>query len=554
MEQRFTVSQKGLASDFIPIDSESEDAPPLKDSLAGLTGNQPPLRQIIKREPLYLLGYIVISLVIYSSTLLVSYGFLDSYTALTEGAQGTLRSYDIQIVSYGRPIYAVLVNLTFSAMHTVSDLAFLRLAAAVSLGVLAWMFYQALRLVGIHRIYALVFPLLICTTPPYEVFVAWESCAFFLSAAILAGAALMSVDRAFNRRATKQGLLFGGASLVLLAMAMMLYQPAAMVFCVFAAIFLLGRNQSLRSTVARLGVYCSVLIIALELDYMAAKILPQMLYGTQIQGVRTEFASDLLAKAAWFFQEPLVNALNLWNLLPTIQIALIVGIFSLVGLFFFVPGKLIERGGKVLIAFLVLPLSYLPNLVVQESWASYRTEVALTSLVVLYAGFALLGFLSLALKVKKGPFRVRQAGPTKNLYVYLATAVLVVSMIFGSVLAARNVTAYFALPQAEELSILANQLNTTALAKASSIYVIPCSWSDSISPVVRYDEFGVASCSESWVPGPMVYLLLRDLDPAKVNIPIIVVPPGGSIQPPPGSLVIDMRTLRRYRFGVPQYH
>jgi len=553
MGPRYSIgSLRGLVA-AAHLDPKSKESTIPDGTLDGRASNQHQLRQAITHELVLLPGYIVAFVVMYSTSLLVPYGFLDSYTVLADGIHGTLRQYDIQLVSYGRPVYALLIHLVFPLMHYIDDLAYLRLAAAISTGFLAWMFFRTLRFVGIRRIYALALPLLICTTPPYEVFVAWESCAFYLYATILAGAALISADHAFNQRASKQGIYFGSAAIVLLATAMMIYQPAAMVFCVFAAIFLLSRNLSLKSTAARLGVYCSVLVITLELDYVAAKVLPEVLYGTVSTDNRTQLATAPFAKIAWFFQEPLVNALNLWNLLPTAQIALLMAAFILIGLFFFLPGSLAERGCKVLIAFALLPLSYLPNLVVQESWASYRTEVALTSLVVLYAGFALLGFFSFAFNVQKGRWRVTQ-GSERKLQANLVTAILVVWVIFGGFSAAKNVSNYFVLPQAEELRILASQLNAASLANVTSIYVIPCSWSDSISPVVRYDEFGVASCSADWVPGPMVYLLLRDLDPAKTNIPILVAPSGGAIHPPPGSLVIDMRMLKRYRFAGPQYH
>jgi hypothetical protein len=273
-----------------------------------------------------------------------------------------------------------------------------------------------------------------------------------------------------------------------------------------------------------------------------------MLYGTRFPTTRTALVHHPLAKALWFIHEPLVNALNLWNLVPKISISLFITVFTLSGLLLFLPGKLLERGGKFLLALALVPLSYLPNLLVQEDGATYRTQVGLTSLLALYASFALLGWLSFALKanILQDALRKRQWSP-RRLQLRLAATFLIGGVLLGSVLAANNVTTYFVVPQAKELSIMASQLNSAALAQATSIYIIGCTADDSLAPVVRYDEFGLPSCSQFWAVRPMAYILLYEQHPTKIHLPIILVRPGNPINPPPGSLVIDMRTLKMYR-------
>ncbi|HEU5382381.1 MAG TPA: glucosyltransferase domain-containing protein [Ktedonobacteraceae bacterium] len=540
------------------IDLHNAHSSPLKDSLNSRMSHLDPRHRAVMQELIVLLCYVVVGALMFSVALITPYSFTDSYTDLAQAIQGSLYGYYVQLVTYGRPVYALLAQMAFSPMSSIGDLRYLRLIAVIGTGLLAWTFYKALRLAGIRQQYAIVLPLLICTTPPYEVYVGWDDCFCFPYAAVLAGAALILANSAITKRSSRQGWIRGGISLVLLVMAMMIYQPAAMVFVVFVAIVLFCRKASLRSTLLRFLVYCSMLMIALGIDFIAAKTLPVLLYGAPLAGSRTQLVTDIPAKAGWFFQEPLPDALNLWNLLPKVSIAVFVGVFSFAGLFLFLRGKLIERLSKLLIAVVLVPLSYLPNLIVEESWASYRTQAALTALIALYVGLALLGFFHSSrlqmesLRIQIGPLKIQrpfirvQPGA-------LATTILLVVVIFGGLVAARNVTRYFVLPQEQELSFIVSQLNTGSLATVKRIYVIPCSWSDSISPVVRYDEFGLASCSQPWAPGPMVYLVLRELAPAKADIPIVVASPGDVSSPPDGSIVIDMRLLRMYRFAEPQY-
>ena len=51
------------------------------------------------------------------------------------------------------------------------------------------------------------------------------------------------------------------------------------------------------------------------------------------------------------------------------------------------------RAIRLALAAILLPLTYLPNLLVAENWSTYRTQVALTSLLWFYTAMALIGWL-----------------------------------------------------------------------------------------------------------------------------------------------------------------
>ncbi len=487
----------------------------------------------LKKDLLFLPLYIGIFALVYASTVLVPYAASDSYGKLYAALRGQLQFDDHWVVTDGRPILAFLTHVTFAAMGSVNDLRYEKAIAVVGLGVLAWTFYAALRVAGIRQRYALLIPVLICTLPGYELDAALPICAFYPFVSALAGVACFSIDRAVDRGFSKRAVLPALAAMLLLSIAMLTYQPAAMVYWVFVGIALLCRRASLKSMLMRLVLYGLALVPALLVDLLAIKVLPGLLYGNLPGGDTraSQLATDPLERIHWFLRIPLVDALNLWYLEPRLRIAALVGVCTFAGLFFFLKGERAERWGKLVIALVLLPLAYLPSLVFQQEWGWYRTEVAMTSLLVIYLAFAVLGFFH-SLPLQKGT---------------LATALLILLALVGSIGAVNNVTRYIVLPEAQEYSVLTNQLRSPALATATSIYFISPDCSKGVSPLIRYDEFGLPSTCQSWAPPAMVYLILQHIDPAKVNIPVILAPPGGPYAPPPGSLVIDMRILSSYQ-------
>jgi hypothetical protein len=255
-------------------------------------------------------------------------------------------------------------------------------------------------------------------------------------------------------------------------------------------------------------------------------------YGGMQISARAHLTSNVAGKMLWFVQSPLTDALNLVWISPDPWIAVAEAVFVSAGILLYFEGNAGERVCKYFIALSLLPLSYLPNLVVAEDWPSYRTQIALTSMIFFYLIFALRGYTKIL------PSKIAD-----QLLVYILSLFAVVSGFF----AAYNVQTYFAIPLSVERRVMRDQIRTGDLGRARSIYVIGSTWRDSIAPTVRYEEFGLPFSAQPWSPGPAVYLTLRDLDPARSSMPIEVAPVGGVIKPPADALVVDMRKLRDFR-------
>ena len=387
--------------------------------------------------------------------------------------------------------------------------------------------------------------MIIATCPSSQVYAAWATTAFFPYSALISGAAFLLAERGFDSRRSLLKVTFGaGASFALLA-ALSIYQSTAMFFWVFAAVRVLRPETSLRDIVHRVCWYCLIVMAGLLLGFFVYS-LTSYLYIDELS--RGGLVRDIPRKIVWFFRDPLPNAMNFFSLSPShwflpdgvpfvdrlhraVNIAIAGGLFLfvLVGLGLYFQGTFKQRLWKLGVAVSLLPLSYVPQLVAFHRSAVYRGLLSLTSLLVVYMVLALQGY-------------ARR---------WRALSSLRVNIVIGSIalacalLATYNTHTYFVVPQVREFETLRAQLVSEDLTSARSIYLIRPNWRDTLAPLVRYDEFGARS-STSWAARSMVFFLLREIAPEQVHLPVTIVSADDPLEPPPDSLVVDMRTGRRF--------
>lgn len=484
----------------------------------------------------------------YSSVWLTAYGFLDDYAILAESLQGEADIRQL-VVAAGRPTYALLLALTFPLLHSVADLRYIRLLGVLGLALLSWRVYRTLVRAGWGEVRAFLLALVVVMMPAFQVYAAWATTAFHAYAALLAGGAWAVAERALTaQRLAPAWSLAGGASLLLLALT--IHQSAALFFWVFAAVMLCKPDITLAEMKQRFLWYNTVVFIGLTLGFGLHK-LGTTLYPVALEPARTRLTHDVWGKVLWFVDHPLKDALNISRLSSDWWLALPVAAFMVGGLVCFFRGDIKARLWQLLIALAVLPLAYLPNLVVTENWSSYRTQAALTSLVVLYIFVACWGY--------------RRCFP-QGVPVTILTTILGLAALASGLAASSNVTAYFVAPQWQEWHFLRAQLARADLSQAHHLYLIASTWQRTLAPGVRYDEFGFPSSAAPWTLKPMVYLFLRErypehrysatnltsaetswvvgkTSPGQAKIAIDLAPPTGDIHPSPDALVLDMRQL-----------
>ena len=474
------------------------------------------LRPYLSDSGATLLGIGLVIFGIFLPTLIVPYAFSDDYPVLSianglnnravsgTNIPGGFFGTNIidTVAASGRPLAGLLDDLVYSATRTIDNLRFVRLVAVVGIVALAFLLHWALVRSGVRRFTAALIVVLVCGMPSFEVYGSWAMLFNIPYAAILAGcASLFAVGAVDGPRNLVVDRIVGAVALMLVAL--LIYQPAAMFLWVFLAVALFGAVNDERRALRLVFAHVGVAFSALGLAYVAFKT---NYGGTVTPNPRDALTTDVIGKARWFVTDALYQALNLGNLTPAVWVAAVVAVLAVAG----VPLLLRQRRARNPLLFLgiaaaLVPLTYLPNLLVRENLAYYRTQLAIISLVVLYACAGAVG-IWLTLRDWLEP---RISGRALRATTRLALVAAVAAVAASTALAARNVLTLFVLPQAAELRLLRSQVASLPTG-VRRVAFVGTPYNLGISHLVRYDEFGLPSTSHPFVSQPIVLLMLHE--------------------------------------------
>jgi hypothetical protein len=462
-----------------------------------------------------LVVYVASFLAVYLSVIVTPYAFSDDYSGLRNAMTHQVWAPALKVAGGGRPLYALLQGLVLPLIPSLGGLRFLRVLGIVNIGFMAFACHIWLSRARLPRVVNLGLPAMLGLMPPFQVYAAWATAAFFPLSALLSGLAFALLEWApADARVMSRSRLI--AVVAILTAALTIYQPSAMFFWVFAAIAWIGRETPIRwlALIAAVG----TMSIALAIDFALAKLLPHLLWGPSATVARTALTQDVAGKLVWFVSEPLPNALNLLSIRPSAWVAGGVTLFAVCGLWLYRREPTRARLVRMSLAMILVPAAYLPNLLVSENWASYRTEAALTSLLLVCTTFGLMGWLRFFKKEGWLP------------------AVVGTFVAICAVAASRNATLWFALPQSIEYRMVSRALDDPSLsgARGLSFYT---SERDSLTSLVRYDEFGYLSSFAPWVPTAMAWIILHEEGSPLAGVPMKVVPRGTPVGSPETRLV-----------------
>ena len=477
--------------------------------------------------------FLAIFCLCYAAVLFIPYGFLDDYTIFANLGIKRERELKTLMLAGGRPLQVVWSESLFPLLSTIGDLRYIRFLSVVTIAFLAWSIWRTLVSVGWEKDAAFFLSVIMCTTPPFQVYAAWATAGFCPLAALMAGGAWRVAEYAYREQRPLHRLSLATGAVSCLFGALLLYQPAAMFFWVFAAVMLFKPETTWSDVGRRLWWYGVVCAAGLLSAFVVYKI-GIALHGNFLPPQRATVAHDVTEKAIWFLKGPLRDALNAIRFPSKRAVAIGVAIFILGGFPLYLYGTFRERLSLCMTALALLPCSYLPNLVVAENWSSYRTQSALTSLIVLYGFFALNGYVKIFARAPSPQLLTRGIG---------------VAALLSCLLAAWNVSVYFAIPQYRELTILRDQLAQFEMTQVTGLAIRCAHGEEGLAPRRRYDEFGTPSTALAWTPGPMAYLLLRELGVRHAEtLQVEVLKADAPFVSSPGVRMIDMgQLLGEYR-------
>jgi hypothetical protein len=481
-------------------------------------------------------------------TVVVSYAFSDDYPilAMADGL-GSSPWFGNSIIDAaavnGRPFAGVLDTFFFSAAGTIDNLRFVRLFAVIGIVALALALHWALVRSGIRRGFAALIAVLVCSMPAFQVYGSWA--VLFVSpwAALLGGcASLLAVRATDGPRNLRPDRLVGATGLLIAAL--LIYQPAAMFFWVFLAVALVGAVRESGRALHLVRTHFGVAAVALPLAYLVVKLGARAVGNTSPNAARNALLHDVPGKVRWFVEQPLYRSLNLFDLTPSLWLALLVATVAGSGILLL----LWHRGAPLLpslgIGAALIPLSFLPNLVVAENSLTYRTQVSLSALIALYACLGALG-IWLILRAWLEP---RVSGQALTAAARTAAALSMAFVAASVFFAAKYVYTLFVEPQSTEFRTIRSQVAALP-AGVQRIAFVETGYDQGMAKFIFSDEFGVPSSAKPWSLAPAVLLILRQQGRLAPSAPRPVVDslPPWTTTLPKNEPVVDVRGLQRLR-------
>jgi hypothetical protein len=412
----------------------------------------------------------------YLPTVFFEYGWGDDYRLLAFYGRG-FDNMELMI-SQGRPVQALIANVIGPNLTSISSLRWLRLGAITALGCSAALYAYAWTLSGSKPSEASLVSAATFALPAAQITASFSVLGFVTAGILAAGVAALVADG--SPTWTRFAIAW-----LLLALAVGVYPPAAMMFWAFAAVLTFGRLDGVGERALRLGALgLSVLPIGLAFYLLGIARLPPP--ASQARGF---LASDPIAKLDWFVRGALRDSLNLWNIRPLTVLAIAVGIACVAGMVLHVRGS--AKKWPTLAAALVLPvLSYLPSLISAEPLPPYRTQMALSAIVLLYV------VLGLRAGLASRP--------------HLHSAVLAVTAVGALATAMNNTTTLVAAPKARELALVRSTLESVPL-HGPPLRVIQATNAQALAGFTRYGEFGRPSLASWWGAESLTSLVLWEL-------------------------------------------
>ena len=173
-----------------------------------------------------------------------------------------------------------------------------------------------------------------------------------------------------------------------------------------------------------------------------------------------------------------------------------------------------------------------------ENWATFRTQVALTTLFGLYLVVSVIEIGRFTLE------RVSGAGPRVRRRARLVTTATALTGVVLAVVAAHaNLRHRFVGPETQELEMIRSQLSAIPGRTVPRVVFRQASRHPVDAPywTVSFDDFGYPSSAATWVPEAAVALVLREQGRLGRTLSVKVIPSWDPL--PEGVPVVDLASF-----------
>jgi hypothetical protein len=400
---------------------------------------------------------------------------------------------------------------------------------------------------GLFRndIHSLLAVLSLLTLAPFQVYVSWSMSVGKLPSILFASLAMAVMLHAENQAASLKAKIYllRLLAFLLLLCALSTYQPGAMFYWVLLILVIMIQKGG--PSPSSLRIYPSFLtgILSMGVYFMIVRLLKEP-FGKHTNFLYNpyEISLNLRGKISWFLREPLINALNLWDVERSSQFTGFVLITILTGILCFLhrckqnfsqqslkKSHLRNLIVNPLLVMMLMLLSFSPNLLARGESAFYRCCVGLSSSVLILLLWSLKHIMDIF------------PAKTKN---SLFLGMLLIMSLYGIITAQHQMINLRIIPSYAELCFLKGQLRQADLKQVNDIHFIQADpkWYASFQ---RYDEFGAPSSHYQQNLPLMLKCALREIGQEFRFWQFYPRITHGRLSQPykDGTLVIDFRNL-----------
>jgi len=259
----------------------------------------------------------------------------------------------------------------------------------------------------------------------------------------------------------------------------------------------------------------------------------------QARGTFSKIDTDLIR---WFIRYPVNDSLDFWHIPHKTNTINYILLTIIIGIFIDIKNQ-VKAGYQAVISrsirwcyfLIVIPLSYLPNLLVDDHWRCYRTITPLSTLllfVFLYSSIQIINLL--------------QARFSTLLKLNLKTILLTSLNVIFMATAHYSVTNYVVLPAKIELQTVKSKIRKITSKKYREIHYIAPYWKTRVSAIKPVGEFGMLSSHMGNVPYGIIRYSLVTLGLDDSYIITRSFSDNPKTQHKDDTFVIDMRDIANY--------
>ncbi|MFS4482219.1 hypothetical protein ACKGJY_04330 [Hyunsoonleella sp. 2307UL5-6] len=426
---------------------------------------------------LYPIFALVIMLLL-NNSIFSDYIFLDATEYIWTANK--ISNFKDEFIQGGRPLLGIYCEFIYGTLcNTISDLKWARLFSLLWSIIFSTQVFYFLRKHKLYIYESAIFALLILTLPSFSVYFSWSATSeipFLLSINFFAGVILLKNLKTEQHKL--QNYIF---PLIITVFSLCIYQSAITAFLIPIVFYFIITN---RFTHKNIVIILLFMLIAMVLYFIIFKYL---LYVNEIKpSTRTELdLLELPKKLIIFYLREIRVLIQGSGLLVASTLFFIVGA---IGFFGFIYNLYIRNGKNkntyifICYIILVLPLSYLPNLLSGQNYFCSRA-IAPTAILVLFYQF--LFFRDSSITYKK----------FKKLSLILALSVLILSVV--------NLNYYITGIQVKEYTALKRVFLKTPVKRNSIVIIQPNNnflQNNNFYSNKFADEFGSITSPRSWGP------------------------------------------------------